>query len=636
MADFKPTPEQQAIIEHDPGRHARVLAGPGTGKSATTVALVERLLSGDARPRLRLLTFTRAATGELAQKVADYPKAATLRPSTVHSFAISLLLHNPGAGNFPKPLRIADDWEQDKLIYPDIARLVGVRKDYVQWKLVPEMASAWEHLEPVFKDEVDAETRARFVEAWQRHRQLYGYTLLSELPYALRQGLNDHPDFSGLDSEVLIVDEYQDLNACDLEVLRLAAGRGCTIIGVGDDDQSIYSFRNAAPVGIRRFLEDYPGAVHYPISVTQRCGSEIIRWANYVIAGDLERDPEKQALEPAPGSRPGEVGLLSFHDQEAEAEGVARLVVGLQNEGVSPADMLVLLRSDHQGKFSAPIRDCLMAAGVLCFDPNEVNEMLATEQNRFLLAALRIACRRDDPLAWRTLVTRTPGLGEKFVEYVQDRAEAGGDQFGHALLTAHDGGFDGLLPGRAEKASALVRGVLDWVERHPVPEETEDGWGAWVTEHSGDGMVPGPTNELAGLLGRLDERAEVGEDLPRYVSGIGPLGRDLMQNECEGLRIMRMRGSKGLTVRANIIVGAEDALIPGIGENLPEERRLMYVAMTRARTHLYCTWARRRTGVTARAGAARVGKFRQPTRFFEGGPVKSVDGNGFIMRRFGR
>ena len=76
MPDFTPTPEQLALLAHDARRHARVLAGPGTGKSATLVALVDRLVLGDPAPRVRLLTFTRAATGELAKKVSAHPAAA--------------------------------------------------------------------------------------------------------------------------------------------------------------------------------------------------------------------------------------------------------------------------------------------------------------------------------------------------------------------------------------------------------------------------------------------------------------------------------------------------------------------------------------------------------------------------------
>lgn len=216
MADFDPTPEQQEILDHDPGRHARLLAGPGTGKSATLVAYVDQLLGQEPRPRLRLLTFTRAATGELAKKVSEHPAAAALRPSTIHSFAISVLLQNLGAGGILQPLRIADDWEAGTLVRPKLARLVGVTVPRLK-VLISEMAAGWESLEPEEDPRIDAVTRARFHGAWDEHRRVFGYTLLPELPYALRRALLEHPDLTGVEYDLLIVDEYQDLNACDLK-----------------------------------------------------------------------------------------------------------------------------------------------------------------------------------------------------------------------------------------------------------------------------------------------------------------------------------------------------------------------------------------------------------------------------------
>src|SRR5712691_2400223 len=124
---YVPTAEQEAILAHVINRNARVLAGPGTGKSATLVALMDRLLCDESEPKIKLLTFTRAATAELAKKVSDHPAAATQRPSTIHSFAISVLLRNPGTGDFSQPLRIADDWEDSEVVRPTLARRAGVR-----------------------------------------------------------------------------------------------------------------------------------------------------------------------------------------------------------------------------------------------------------------------------------------------------------------------------------------------------------------------------------------------------------------------------------------------------------------------------------------------------------------------------
>ena len=203
---FVPTDEQSRILAHDSSRSARVLAGPGTGKSATLVALLDQLLAASEAPKVRLLTFTRAATAELAEKVSDHPNIVVERPSTVHSFAISVLLRNPGAGDFPQPLRIADDWERDNVVYPTLARLIHVRKDRID-RLVKEMAADWEALGPREDARVDPAERSRFLGAWNEHRDIYGYTLLAELPYDLLETLRNHDDVAGIDYDLVVVDE---------------------------------------------------------------------------------------------------------------------------------------------------------------------------------------------------------------------------------------------------------------------------------------------------------------------------------------------------------------------------------------------------------------------------------------------
>ena len=136
----------------------------------------------------------------------------------MHSFAISVLLRNPGLGEFPKPLRIADDWERDQIVYSTLARRIGARRDRMK-DLFDELATDWEWLGHRPHPRVDPRDRARFLEGWQEHRGVFGYTLLSELPYALMCALEEHPNLGAVDYDLMVVDEYQDLNACDLKVI---------------------------------------------------------------------------------------------------------------------------------------------------------------------------------------------------------------------------------------------------------------------------------------------------------------------------------------------------------------------------------------------------------------------------------
>jgi DNA helicase-2/ATP-dependent DNA helicase PcrA len=629
---FKPTSEQQRILSHDPTRHARVLAGPGTGKSTTMVALLDELYENHGPLRLRMLTFTRAATAELAEKISSHSKQAE-HPSTIHSFAISILVRNPGTGGFPEPLRIGDNWECKNIVYPTLAKRLGVHLNLLK-KLIQEMASNWESLRDDTAPDINADLRVRFRGAWNEHRKILGYTLLQELPYALHRALCNHDDLDGINFDLLIVDEYQDLNACDLAVLKLLSKKsGCRIIGTGDDDQSIYSWRKAAPEGIRRFLSDYNQAEDYSLSVTMRCGREIIGWANSVIQGDPDRPIHRLVLDPLPDSPNGEVALLKFGGERTEAKGIAQLVYGLiDKEGLQPKDILVLVRTDHNGTFSKYIREELDRIGVAYSDPSSIDVLL--DENRRLLELLRLLVNREDSLAWASLLHLMKGVGTSCFQYVYDRAKERGVRFYDTLLADYRENFPDA-PVSASKVKAAMDAIIPWIESNQIPDEQpEEGWGSWIIELAGKSeLLPAPTDGFRGLLLELDGLSDERQELGRFLGQIEPLGKDLAQARSEGVRIMTMAGSKGLTVRATIIAGVEDQLVPRPECDLSEERRILYVAMTRAKEYLFCTWASRRRGPTARAGRSSLTR-RLHSHFFDNGPVQSQNGETFIRNRF--
>jgi DNA helicase-2/ATP-dependent DNA helicase PcrA len=591
---FVPSEEQQAILRHLPGKHARILAGPGTGKSATVIAW----LAHNHPVNARLLTFTRAATGELVQKLAQREDIELDKPSTMHAFCILVLLQNGGVGEFPRPFRMADDWETDNIIEPTLAHRLGIGTREVS-KLFGELSANWESLNPVENATVPAAVRARFMGGWREHRTILGYALLSELPYSLRTALRDHPDLDGVDYQVLVVDEYQDLNACDLDVLRLLAARGCAIVAAGDDDQSIYSFRKAHPQGIRNFLADYAGAVEYPLTITRRCGRRIVEWANYVIQGDPDRPAERGALRAANGSPEGEVLLLAFPGQASEAQGIASLAHHLMvDEDVPAQEILILVRSDNNGQFTRPIKDELRRRAIPFSDPSEIKACLVETANRQALSTLRLLVNREDSLAWASLLCLAKGIGDTFFTCIYDRARNEQISFGQALMAAHQAGYPGLsrvLMGRATNLLDSTLRRLDNVELPPTMPE--GGWGSWIAELFGAGRDIQISAAMTDLLSKIDIRIEPTDDLGRYLGQITPIAKDIALEKVDRVRIMTLAGSKGLTVKATIIAGLETGFIPKDGCDPAEERRLLYVGMTRAEEFLFGTWARRRRGL---------------------------------------
>lgn len=637
MTDFTPTDEQRVLLAHDPQNHGRVMAGPGTGKSVTLVALLDGLLQKRTDLRIRLLTFTRAATADLANKVLKHPATAAQRPSTIHSFSISVLLQNPGAGDIPQPLRIADDWEFEAVIRPTLARRIGVSVTTID-NLVKEMAAMWESLKTSEEPKVTPQQRAKFIGGWKEHRQVYGYMLLAELPYALREALHNHPDLNGLEIDVLVVDEYQDLNACELDVLRKIAEHGCRIIAAGDADQSIYSLRKAAPEGILNFPNEYPGCDKYTLSATQRCAKRVIDWANYVIAGDPDRSSDLKPLAAKDDAEEGEVGLLSFKGEADEPRGVAALVKNLaEREDIPFEEILILLRGDRYGKFSEPIRRQLKKLGIPVSNPESINRLIEEENHRTFIELYRLRANPKDSIAWASLLTLTKGISKEFVDLIYESARSNKKTFAEALLKAKEDGYPGAPSRSTTTAAPLIEGVLKWLEEVPLPDEVpEGGWGGWMLDRATESsLFTEPSDEFVDLLERIDGVIEDASDLGRYIGQIGPLGKDLARAESAGVRIMTMTGAKGLTVRATIITSVEEGIVPYAKADLGEERRLLYVGLTRAREFVFCTWARRRKGPTARSGKEMVNEARKHSHFFDYGPVESQDGWDYMKQRWG-
>ena len=626
---FPFTDEQKKILNHPPFKHGRILAGPGTGKSTTAVALARELSSRDPVPRIKFLTFTRAATIELSKKIVAheiYMESA----STIHSFSISALLRNQGSATFPTPLRIPDSYERKRLINPHLARKVGVNVSKLD-KLIYEMSAKWESLEEVHHEEVSLEERARFMGAWGQHRNVFGYTLLDELPDLFRQALNNYDDLVGLDYDMLIVDEYQDLNACDLEILRILANMGVSMLAIGDDDQSIYSFRKAPPVGIQNFAQEYTigEEYDYDLTICQRSPRLIFKWAQYVILGSPDRDRKRLPISFANNAPEGTCALLHFNDEDAEASAVADVITWLHNhEGMPLSDILVLYRTDTIGGVVANrIREILNERNIASSDPKMIYKLLSIPENRRLISILHLISNPSDSLAWWALIDLTRGLGDVFVNTIYDLSCRSNISFGQALVLEAERGFINCSSRTRAYASSLWADATKLLQNLHLQDNPPTNWATWVQDEIQAKRLPPCTTEFLDLLfsigSDLDENES--DDLDRFLSQIEPKAKDLYQSRSDGVRFISMMGSKGLTVKATIVIGVDNDIIPFPKGDRNEECRLLYVAMTRSTKYLFMTWVTRRVGQSSYAGRENYGR-RQYSEFLRGGPVESQDG----------
>lgn len=618
------TEEQKNILKHDCTKHACILAGPGTGKSSTIIEYISKIQKDNPNKKIKLLTFTRAANGELIEKIKTGNEK--ILSSTIHSYAISVLLNNPGTTDLPKPIRIADDWEWKELLREDIAINIGTNVKIVD-KLKNEMSAHWESLSPERDDSLPDEIRHRFIGLWDEHRRLYGYILLAELPYRMKIALEGNVDLNMEGVELICVDEYQDLNACDLSCFRLLAKRDIVIIAIGDDDQSIYKFRKADPKGIQSFASEY-NASTYPLTVSHRCGKNILSWANYVIEGDTSR-PKKQPLKPGSANISGKVEYLVFKRENKEAEGISRIVKWLvEKEKIPAEEILILMRTGNIGKY---LKKVLKDNHISCSDPEETLKIIYGDTGRELLCRLRLIVNKEDSLAWWGLIKLTKGLGPTVIKKISEQAKKEKCTFGSAIKKELENEFKNTLS-KSKAVTTCIQELSKKVKVDNLPDKTN--WGRWIIEEIKENRLPRITQEMQDILLKIDNVISLETvRLDQYLNQIEPIIKDITNAKTPGqLRIMTLSRSKGLTVRATIIAGAEDGIIPHPIGDRQEERRLLYVGMTRSQEYLYITRSIRRIGITSRSGKPNIAGSRCPCPFLAGGPVRQLDGEQFLEK----
>lgn len=624
------------------GQHARLLAGPGTGKTRTLTKRILWLITEKNIPpeQILVLTFTRVAASELRRNLEDDLKGTEIglpRISTLHSFALRQILRNASLTRLPQPLRIADDYEEREIIIEEIRDLVG--KNVKETKnLLKELSADWEKLTA---DTTGWDKRfpdPQFLGAWKEHREVYGYTLRAELVYQLKRALEEQGgslDLEGPQKYVLI-DEYQDLNACDLSVIKSLAELNSEIYSAGDDDQSIYGFRSANPDGIRRFTIEYNPSVDLKLKICHRCSKEILEYGLFVAKQDTRRIDKP--IEAKDKAKRGEVHVLRFPNQNIEAEGIAELCHLLINsKNILAEEILILLRTDKDNKFSNPIRDALTKKSIPVGTVSNPLEPLNHEQGREMLCLMQLTVNQADHLAWRTILTLgNSGIGKQTFAKLYDLSRMNGMRFSNILQKVKES--PSLLPRNGNIVSKKVNEIENLLLKFGIPEpQNLDSWINNLASEVIQNEIE--RQEVLSLLSRVRElgKANSLEDLLRALNV--SLDDKEQEKEKDKVSIMTMHQAKGLSADAVILAAAEDEYIPGqaaTGEEIDNERRLLFVSLTRSRKYLYVTFCQKRTGQQRYSGRT-AGKMKRTfTIFLSGGPHRPQDGSQFIFNLLNR
>ncbi len=644
MSNYSLLEDQKAAATHI-GSHARLLAGPGTGKTLTLTHRIHYLIREKNVPpeHIHAITFTRAAAQELRQRVENMlGRDSCPHISTLHSFALKQLLHNRSViESLPIPLRIADDFEERRIVFEDMKAILVLGRIEDARRLFHRLSADWQSLDADEEGWEDNFPESGFLGAWLEHRIIYGYTLRSELVYQLKKALEQHGNFKLASSiKHFLVDEYQDLNHCDLEVIKSIVPRDDSeLFVVGDDDQSIYGFRKAHPDGIRKFSNDYPDAVELELKTCMRCDHDILGLGLFVATQDHRRI--EKTIRANPDSSKGEVKILRFGNQTREARGIADICKNLVTKrGLEPSNILILLRSDRDGKFSSSIKDQIEQNQIGATTIGRSNDWLDTRYGRSFLSFLRLSVSREDSLAWRSLFDIwCKGVGTQSINSIYDLARDRGQTFAQIVIAAS--GDRGILqPKFQDRLSNSIDRVLSQLDELFANDDS----GNYDTRDqlmqqigSVAESIVSDEQERRQILRSIDQATGVTDassitELIRAIE-VGP--EEYEQQIEEGrVNILTMHQAKGLTAEAVIVAAAEDQLIPGrnLGSGIDDERRLLYVSLTRAKHILFITYCERRTGPQRHTGRNSGDPSRNLTQFLRGSPYIPENGVEFISR----
>lgn len=630
---------EQKVAASYTGSHARLLAGPGTGKTRTLIQRICYLVEERNIPpeQILVISFTRATAGELGKRIAesmseDKPPSV----STLHSFSLKELMRN--ANNYPNfstPLRIADDYEESEIIEKDIKNILNLPKSVVN-ELFRRLSADWESLNV---DNNDWETKfpdPKFLDAWREHRSIYGYTLRSEIVYQLKNSIARRGDFSlRKNIKYVLVDEYQDLNRCDMAIIKYIAQNGAEVFAVGDDDQSIYGFRMAHPEGIRRFDSDYFESESFLLTTCFRCPRKILEIGLHVINQDRERIQKN--LVPVSELEEGEARIINFSGQEKEALGIAKLCQSLiASQDVSPFDILILVRTDNK-VLIGPIVEALSDHNIPVSVKEKDSKMDLSV--RVVLCFLKLLMDNYDILAWRTLLDIwCVNIGRKSIIAIYNLAKSSGDNF----VTTLEKIFwnPNLLDSksRARVINGIIKILLILEQTNEV-----DLFASNNTSFCLEDKVKYITNLVFSDDADIDYVvSKYKEMIEKYsIESVEDLIRTITSDyvdieetlDREKINILTMHKAKGLESKVVIIAAAEDEFIPYNvdGNSISEERRLFYVSLTRAKEWLYITYCDKRTGRQLYLGRNKGRLNRSLTRYLLDSPYVSESGDKFVQ-----
>lgn len=600
-------PAQREAVTAPP-EHRLVLAGAGSGKTRVLTHRIAWLIAveGVSPHSILAVTFTNKAAAEMRSRIEALVTVPvrTMWVGTFHGIAHRMLRLHWKDADLPQNFQILDADDQQRLV-KRVIRALDLSEE--QW--VPKQITGWINAQKEegrrphgMEDQGDFAQRqlVRIYSAYEAQCKQNGLVDFAELLLRAHELCRDVPSIQQHYRNRfrhILVDEFQDTNTLQYAWLQVLAGRTGTMFAVGDDDQSIYSWRGAKVENMAKLGRDFPGSEVVRLEQNYRSTGTILKAANGLIEKNAGRLGKVLWTDSGDGDP---IQLYAAFNEYDEAEFVVGRIKAHHESTFALKDCAILYRSNAQSRVleEALIRNRMpyrIYGGLRFFERQEVKDALAY---------LRLVAIRDDDSSFERAVNTPPrGIGATSLDKLRTLARDAGVSLWKAAVGA--GPALGRSAGHLKAFIDLIDGLARDTEGKPLAELMK-----LAIERSGlrEHYKKDKGEQAEARLDNLDElvNAARGFERPPEDDGLDPLNAFLAHASLEAgerqagvgedcVQLMTLHSAKGLEFPVVFLVGMENGLFPSQravdGGSLEEERRLAYVGLTRARQQLYLSYA---------------------------------------------
>jgi len=587
-----------------------VLAGAGSGKTRVIVHKLAYLVEqcGYSARNIAAITFTNKAANEMRERVGKLLSggdAKGMTISTFHALGMQILREEAGLIGYKKQFSIFDSADTAKIVSellgsPDKQDIRQAQSVMSNWKanfISPEQAQSL----------VETDEQQRIALLYPRYQetlrayQAVDFDDLIRLPVDL---FHAHPE--ALERwqhrlRYLLVDEYQDTNDCQYQMMRLLAGIRSAITAVGDDDQAIYAWRGASIANLHNLQKDYPRLKVIKLEQNYRSSQRILQSANHVIKNNTKLFEKKLWSEHGLGDQ---VRIFAAKDDDNEAESVVlRLLAHKFEHRTKFSDYAILYRSNHLSRiFEAHLRaqnvPYTVSGGTSFFERAEIKD---------LVAYLRlIANPDDDPAFIRAVTTPKRGIGNTTLERL---ASFAGTRNISLFEAAFESEMEEQLPARQHEELLTFCNFINRMEARAAKEESAQvmtdlmdaiDYEAWLFDSHEPRQAETKWENVSSFVAWMNKKSEAdGKTLLAMTQTIALMNLlEGKEEEIDAVSLSTLHAAKGLEFGHVYLVGVEEGVLPHerseSPEQIEEERRLMYVGITRAQRSLHISYCIKR------------------------------------------